>query len=50
MGYGVMSEMMDQVKDLWVRPSKTCSMGLYKVADTQPIMQNQTNHASRSWN
>jgi hypothetical protein len=41
---------MGQVKDLWVRQSKTYSVSLYRVVDTQPIMQNQTNRASRSWN
>jgi hypothetical protein len=50
MGCGMMNELMCQVNDLWVRQSKTYSVGLCRVANTRPIIQNQTNRASRSWN
>jgi hypothetical protein len=50
MGYGVMNEIMDKVKNLWVWQSKIYNVGLYNVADTQSIIQNQTNGASQSWN
>jgi hypothetical protein len=53
MEYGVMSETSDreyQVKDLWTWQFETRNMSLYKVADTRPIVQNQTYRVSRSWN
>jgi hypothetical protein len=50
MEYGVTSEMVSQVKDLWVWQSKTRSVSLYKVADTWSIVKNRTNDVSRSWN
>jgi hypothetical protein len=49
-GYGVWCDEMGQVKDLWVRQYKTYSVVFYRVADTQPILQNQTTRARQSWN
>jgi hypothetical protein len=49
MGFGMMNEASDRgyrVKDLWIWQSETHNVSLYKVADTRPIVQNQTYRVS----